>query len=91
MQRYFYIRDYAFDPTNTKIVRMMGYFTDPNHNNFFPTSGISREEAIEMIKSRNVLFLEDGCYRKIIIKLIKIDNQEYLRVDLHAHPMDYLG
>lgn len=91
MQRYFYVRDYVFDPNNTRIIRLMGYFTDVNHNNFFPSSGISREEAIEMIKSGNVLFLEDGCYRKIYIKLVKINDQEFLRVDHHLHPMDYLG
>jgi len=91
MQRYFYVKDYTFDLANTKIIRLMGYFTDPGHNNFFPSSGISREEAIEMIKSGNVLFLEDGCYRKVFIKLAKIEGQEYLRVDHYPHPTDYLG
>lgn len=91
MQRYFYVKFYAFDPTNTTITRLMGYFTDADHNNFFPCSGISREESIQMIKSGNVLFLEDGCYRKVYIKLVKIEGQEYLRVDHYAHPVDYLG
>jgi len=91
MQRYFYVKDYAFDPTNTRIIRIAGYYTDANHNHFFPTQGISREEAIEMIKSGNVLFLEDGCYRKVKVKLIKVEDQEYLRVDYHTHPIDYVG
>jgi len=43
-----------------------------------------------MIKSGDVLFLEDGCYHKIKIKLVKIDDQKYLRVDYQTHPMDYL-
>jgi hypothetical protein len=91
MQRYFYVRFYAFDPTNTKITRLMGYFTDVNHNYFFPLMGISREEAVELIKARDVIFLEDGCYRKVFIKLTKIEGQEYLRVDHYPHPTDYLG
>ena len=91
MQRYFYVRDYAFDPTNTRIIRIAGYYTDAGHNHFFPSEGKSREEAIALIKAGNILFLEDGCYRKVYIKLLKIDGKEYLRVDHYPHPMDYLG
>ncbi len=91
MERYFYIKDYAFDPTNSKIVMLTGYYTDAGHNYFFPTIEISREEAIKKIKSGDVLFLEDGCYRKVKVKLVNAEDHEYLRVDYHIHPMDYLG
>lgn len=91
MDRYFYIKDYEFDQSKTRVVKLFGYYTDAYHNNFFPVSEISREEAIAIIKSRDFLFLEEGCYRKVFIKLVKVDDQEYLRVDHHVHPMDYLG
>lgn len=91
MEKYFYVKDYAFDPTNSKIVMLTGYYTDAGHNYFFPTVEISREVAIKKIKSGEVLFLEDGGYRKVKVKLMKVQDQEYLRVDYHTHPMDYFG
>lgn len=70
---------------------LSGYYTDAYHNFFFPPIEVTRDEAITMIKSREVIFLEDGCYRKVKVKLVKVEEQEYLRVDHHVHPMDYLG
>lgn len=91
MEKFFYIKEFTYDPTHSRIVRLSGYYTDPGHNLFFPPIELTRDEAIKMIKARDVLFLEDGCYRKVKIKLVNVEGQEYLRVDYHNHPMDYLG
>jgi hypothetical protein len=91
VDRYFYIRDYEFNLNKTRIERLFGYYTDMNHNSFFPAVEISREEAIAIIRSRDILFLEDGCYRMVKIKLVKVEDQEYLRVDHFSKPLDYFG
>lgn len=91
MENYFYVKEFTYDPTHSNIVRLSGYYTDPGHNLFFPPIELTRDEAIKMIKARDVLFLEDGCNRKVKVKLIKVEDQEFLRVDYHTHPMDYLG
>ncbi len=89
--KYFYVKDWAYDPTHSWIIRIAGYYTNSEHTHFFPWFGISRDEAINMIKSQEELFIKDGCYRKVRVKLIEVEGKEYLRVDYHTHPMDYLG
>ncbi len=91
MERYFYVKNYAFDPTNSRIAQLSGYYTDLHHNFFFPPIEITRDEAIRMIKSGDVLFLEDGSYRKVKVKLIKSEDNNYLRVDHHVLASDYFG
>lgn len=90
MEKYFYVKEYTYDPTHSRIVRLSGYYTDPGHNLFFPPIEVTRDEAIKMIKAREVLFVEEG-HRKLIIKLVKVEGQQYLRVDNRSHPMDYLN
>lgn len=91
MPRYFYISDFIFDDSRTKVKTFIGYFTDAGHSFFFPPQELSRKDAINLIHEGNFLFLHDGCHRQIFVKLIILDGIEYLRVDSFSHPFDYLG
>lgn len=91
VENYFYINDFAFNNDKTKIEKLWGYVTDSNHDIFSPQREISRDEAMKLIKDGNHLFIHDGCYRKVNIKIVRVENLEYLRVDFHTHPLDYFG
>ena len=91
MKKFFYINDFYFNDDKTKVDEIRGYFTDADHKNFFPSQQLSREEVLELIKTGNSLFIHDGCYRKVLIKVVKVESLEYLRVDYQPHPIDYLG
>lgn len=88
---YYYINGFHFEVSKKKIEKLTGYLTDAGHNNFFPPQDFPRSQIIEMIKSGNTFFIEDGGYRKIIIKIHQYLNEEYLRVDNHPAPSDYFG
>ena len=88
---YYYINGIHFEISKKIIEHLTGYLTDSNHNNFFPPKDFSRKQVIDMSKAGDVFFVEDGCYRKLIIKVQQFENVEYLRVDCHAAPFDYFG
>jgi hypothetical protein len=91
MKKYFYISDFIFNGDKTEVDKVIGYFTDADHYNFLPNQQLSRKEALELITAGNSLFIHDGCYRKVLIKIVRVDNNEYLRVDHQPHPIDYFG
>lgn len=91
MEQYFYIYQYAYDPTRTLLAHVLGYYTDATHKLFFPSTGYSRDEIIKMLRTRVVVFLYDGCYHRMFVKLVKTETGEYLRVDHQNHASDYLG
>jgi len=90
MDRQFFIKDYKFSADKTKLETITGYFTDGDHTIITPTLVITRHQAISLLNSHDKMFLFDGCYRRIDLKLVLLDNQEYLRVDCFSAPFDYL-
>lgn len=88
---YYYINGFHFDESKIRVVKLTGYLTDSNHNNFLPPQNFSRFQVIEQSKKGDIFFIEDGCYRKIKIELLNYENEVYLRVDCHAAPFDYFG
>jgi hypothetical protein len=91
MENYFYINQIRQSSHETRISSVSGYFTDANHLLIALPQEKSRQEAIAMIKNGNVLFTHDGCYRRLRVKIMVIDKQEYLRVGRYAVPRDDLG
>ncbi len=91
MDRHFYIKDYAFTADKTRLKSITGYFTDGDHAIFSPAVVISRQQAISLLHSHDKMFLHDGCYRRIDLKLVWVDDQEFLRVDCFNAPFDYCG
>jgi hypothetical protein len=88
---YYYINGFNFDESKIRIVKLVGYMTDSNHNNFLPPRDFSREQVIEWSKKGDIFFIEDGCYRIIKIKLHCCENEIFLRIDNHSAPFDYFG
>lgn len=91
MVKYFYIKDFVFSSDKITVEKIIGYYTDVSHSLFFPSQEISRKLAIEMIKKGDVLFIHDGSYRQIIIKIVCIEGEEFIRVDRHFARQDYFG
>jgi len=91
MDKYFYIWDFIFTKDRAEILSISGYFTDSDHKLFSPHQTISRGKALDMIKAGICLFLHDGCYRKVFVKIACVKQIEYLRVDHFPHPQDYFG
>lgn len=90
MGRYFYINNYHFN-NSKKIDYLTGYYTDMFHNNFLPTEKVVRDKVIELINAGLTFFIEDGRYKRIRLKMVKIDDDIFLRVDCHSAPFDYFG
>jgi hypothetical protein len=91
MEKYFYIKNFSYWKGTNLIDQLLGYYTDAGHNYFFPCDQISREDALRMVKNGEVLFVNDGCYRQLKVKLLKINEVEYLRIDHYKQPFDFLG
>ena len=88
---YYYINGIHFDVSKKIIEKLVGYLTDANHCSFFPPQDFPRNQVLAMIKTGNILFVEDGDYRKIIINIYKYQHEEYLRIDNLPLRFDYLG
>jgi len=88
---YYYINGIHFEFSKKKIEHLTGYLTDSNHDNFFPPQNFSRKQVIDMSKEGDTFFVEDGCYRKLKIKIYLFENEEFLRIDCHPAPFDYFG
>lgn len=91
MEKYFYIKSFSYWKDSNLIDQVLGYYTDAGHNMFFPCEQISRDQALRMVKNGEFLFLNDGCYRQVKVKLHKIEGVEYLRIDHYKQPFDFLG
>jgi hypothetical protein len=91
MNKYFYVSNVKLSADGKLADKLVGYFTDERHYLFTPSLEISRQESIAMIKEGTFLFLHDGCYRRIEVKIVPVQNKEFLRVDSFSHPFDYFG
>ncbi len=91
MDRLFFIKDFKFSGDKSKLETITGYFTDENHTIFTPALVITRQQAISLLNTHDKMFLYDGCYHRIDLKLVFVDHQEYLRVDCFNAPFDYFG
>ncbi len=91
MEKYFYVKNFSYWKESKMIDQILGYYTDWGHNLFFPCEQISRDKALTMVKNGEVLFINDGCYRQVKVKLLIIDSVEYLRIDNYKQPFDFLG
>jgi len=52
---------------------------------------IDQRANIELINAGQAFFIEDGTYKRIRLKMVKIDEDIFLRVDSHIAPFDYFG
>jgi hypothetical protein len=91
MSHYFYIESTNFNKVNSTVEKLTGYFTDSSRYVHNPPQEVSRQTAIEMIKTGDVLFFHDGCYRNVTIKIVSVQRNDYLRVDYQPAPFDYFG
>ena len=91
MAKFFYIKDFVFSSDKITVEKNVGYYTDASHSLFCPSHEISRKLAIQMIKNGDVLFVHDGYYRQIIIKIVCVEGEEFVRVDSHFARQDYYG
>jgi hypothetical protein len=92
MQKYYFVHNTTFSDDKSKVQSIQLSWTDGlNRTIFTPPQNITRNEAITLLKNGDILFMFDGCYHRIFIKLLIIDNQEFLRVDNFSHPFDYFG
>ncbi|MCX6056105.1 MAG: hypothetical protein NTZ74_14555 [Chloroflexi bacterium] len=89
--RYYYVKDFQYDPGREKLEMLNGYYTDAKHNLFFPAEEITRDDALGKIRAGEFLFLHDGCYRQIKIRIAKINGVDFLRIDPHPVGRDDLG
>lgn len=82
---------FNFNESKTIVESLKGYMTNIQHDMFLPSRLFSKQEIIDLIKSGNTVFIQDGCYHKICIEIIDINGVEYLRADKHLAPFDYFG
>lgn len=88
---YYYIKDFNFGESKKTVKSLMGYKTDLFHNSIRPPKLYSREEILNLIKTGNTVFTQDGAYHRICIGIYEINGVEYLHADQHPTPFDYFG
>lgn len=91
MPRYFYILDYVMNPQTHTLDKLTGYFTDEQHRTRGAAQTLTRTDALRLLAGEHVLFLLDGCYRRVHLKLVQVEHGAFIRVDHFAHRSDYLG
>jgi len=88
---YYYINGFNFNENKTMVDTLKGYMTNIHHDMFLPSKLFSKHEIINLIKTGNTVFVQDGCYNKICIEIFEINGVEYLRADKRPAPFDYFG
>lgn len=88
---YYYINNFTFNGNKNIVHSLTGYPTDLFHSSFLPPRYYSREEILNLIKTGNTVFIEDGAYHRICIGVFEVNGAEYIRADQHPAPFDYFG
>jgi len=88
---YYYINGFNFCENKKTVESLKGYLTDLFHSSFLPPKQYTREEILNLIKTGNTVFIEDGAYHRICIGVFEINGAEYIRADQHPAPFDYFG
>ena len=88
---FYYMNGFNFNENKTIVESLKGYMTNIQHDMFLPPKLFTKQEIIKLIKTGNTVFIQDGCYNKICIKIYEINGVDYLRVDNHSNPVDYFG
>lgn len=73
------------------IDHLTGYYTDRSHSLFLPPIKITREDALCMIQTGIVLFIETKKIKPTPLWIVTVENVKYLRVDGESIPRDELG
>ena len=58
---------------------------------FLPPTKITRDEAISMIQTGIVLFIETEKIKPTALRIVTVENVKYLRLDGETIPRDELG
>jgi hypothetical protein len=88
---YYYINGFNFSQNKETVESLFGYPTNFFHSTFLPPKRFSRDEILNLIKTGNTVFTQDGAYHRICIGVFEINGKEYLRADQHTAPFDYFG
>ncbi len=88
---YYYISGFNFNENKKIVESLTGYATNVFHSSFLPPKRFTREEILNLIKTGNTVFTQDGAYHRICIGVFEINGVDYLRADQHPAPFDYFG
>jgi len=71
MSKYFFVKEIQTDGEGGKITGLIGYFTNQSHTMFLPPQQITRQDAINMISARIVLFTVDKTGQRKMLKNVE--------------------